>query len=171
MGIWYEVERTKKGIENFLECNWEFHDFRVEKIMYVPGKDMVEIFLKYDTGREGVLLRFAWIKDMHINTQCDFDAAWISGSSLLLLENDVLIWMDEEFEETDMEECRRYATWVEAERLFWAVTDEEGNPVELPEDRVNQVWNTNGKEEEKHFELKEFTDKWDNILKPYYERK
>lgn len=75
MGIWYEVERTKKGIENFLECNWEFHDFRVEKIMYVPGKDMVEIFLKYDTGREGVLLRFAWIKDMHINTQCDFDAA------------------------------------------------------------------------------------------------
>lgn len=70
-----------------------------------------------------------------------------------------------------MEECRRYATWVEAERLFWAVTDEEGNPVELPEDRVNQVWNTNGKEEEKHFELKEFTDKWDNILKPYYERK
>ena len=34
----------------------------------------------------------------------------------------------------------------------------------------NQVWNTYGKMEEKHFELMEFKGKWDLILRPYYER-
>ena len=38
MEKWYEVEKTEKGIKEFLECNWEFHDFRAIKIEYVPGK-------------------------------------------------------------------------------------------------------------------------------------
>ena len=170
MAKWYEVEKTEKGIKEFLECNWEFHDFRAVKIEYVPGMDMVEIFLQYDTGCEGVLLRFAWIKDMHINTQHDFDADWICGSSLVLLENGSLIWLDEEFPENKLEEVKKFATWIEAERMFWAVTDETGNPIEMPENRINQVWNTYGKMEEKHFELMEFKGKWDLILRPYYER-
>lgn len=49
MAKWYEVEKTEKGIKEFMECNWEFHDFRAVKIQYVPGMDMVEIFLQYDT--------------------------------------------------------------------------------------------------------------------------
>lgn len=169
MAVWYEVEKTEDGINNFMECNWEFHDFRAERIEYVPGMDMVEIFLKYDTGREGVLLRFAWIKDMHVNTQHDYDAEWIVGSSLLM-KNNTLIWLDDETSEEDIEETKCYATWVEAERLFWAVTDEEGNPIEMPTERMNQKWNTNGRIEEKHFDLKRFSGKWDLILRPYYER-
>ena len=76
MAKWYEVEKTEKGIKEFLECNWEFHDFRAIKIEYVPGMDMVEIFLQYDTGCEGVLLRFAWIKDMITSYQehCKYKA-------------------------------------------------------------------------------------------------
>lgn len=170
MAIWYEVEKTEKGINEFMECNWEFHDFRAEKVEYIPGMDMVEIFLRYDCGGQGVLLRFAWIEDMHINTQHDYDAEWIFGSTLLLREKERLIWLDEECTEADLEETKRYATWVESERLFFAITDREGNPVEMPEDRIHQVWHTDGKAEEKHFDLKEFTGKWDLILRPYYER-
>lgn len=170
MAIWYEVEKTEEGIKNFLGCNWEFHDFRVEKIEYVPGMDMVEIFLNYDTGCEGVLLRFAWIKDMHINTKHDYDGEWIFGSSLLLQKNSTLIWVDEEFHEAKLKEVKSYATWVEAERMFWAVTDEAGNPVEMPSERIHQKWNADGSIEEKHFQLKEFAGKWDLILRPYYER-
>ncbi|MBD5083282.1 MAG: hypothetical protein HDT34_03880 [Clostridiales bacterium] len=49
MAVWYEVEKTEKGIENFLESNWVFHDFTLERIEYITEKDLVEIFLRYDT--------------------------------------------------------------------------------------------------------------------------
>lgn len=170
MAVWYEVEKTKKSIDEFLDCNWGFHDFREANIAYVPGMDMVEIFLQYDSMKEGVLLRFAWIHDMHINTQKDYDADWIYGSTLKILDNGAFIWLDEEGD--DINNLKDCATWVEAEKLFWAVTDEAGNPVEMPEDRLNQVWHDwiQNTEKEKHFELKEFKGKWDAILKPYYER-
>lgn len=170
MAIWYEVEKTEDGINNFLDCNWGFHDFRAERIEYVPEMDMVEIYLKYDTRKEGVLLRFAWIKDMHINTQHDYDADWIYNSCLFITEKGTLIWVDEDITELEFGEVKHFATWVEAERMFWAVTDEEGNLVEMPEERINQEWNIDGKVVKKHFVLKEFSNKWDQILKPYYER-
>ena len=53
---------------------------------------------------------------------------------------------------------------------MWAVTDAEGNPVELLDSRINQVWRQWDKTEEKHFELDEFIDNWNSILKPYYNR-
>lgn len=78
MAIWYELEKSPGGIRDFLESNWHFHDFRLENIEYTAGKDMVEVFLVYDTGEEGVLLRFAWIHDLHIQTGRDYAADWIS---------------------------------------------------------------------------------------------
>lgn len=172
MAVWYEVEKSEAGINDFLDCNWGFHDFRPELVSYVPGKDMVEIFLKYDTMREGVRLRFAWIHDMHINTQRDYDAEWIYDSTLIRLENNAFIWLDEEGDKNDIDDLKKIATWVEAERIFWAVTDGEGNPIEMPLDRIDQVWrdclkNTITK---KQFKLKEFDGNWDAILQPYYNR-
>lgn len=32
MGVWYEVEKTPNGINDFMECNWEFHDFTIDRI-------------------------------------------------------------------------------------------------------------------------------------------
>ena len=32
MAVWYEVEKSQAGIKNFLDSNWSFHDFRIEKI-------------------------------------------------------------------------------------------------------------------------------------------
>lgn len=51
---------------------------------------------------------------------------------------------------------KEHTTWAEAERIFWAVTDENGHPVEMPQNRIHQIWNTYGKIEEKDFELQAF---------------
>lgn len=174
MAIWYEVKKNEKSINNFMDCNWGFHDFRPERVEFIPGKDMVEIFLKYDTMTEGVLLRFVWVHDLHVNTQRDYDAEWIYGSELIVTDDGNMVWVDVDDWDINipqnLEKVKKFATYVEAERLMWAVTDAEGNPVELPEDRINQVWKNWNEVEEKHFELDEFSDNWNTILKPWYNR-
>jgi hypothetical protein len=174
MAIWYEVEKNAQGIHDFLDSNYDFHDFRHERIEYVPGKDMVEIFLKYDTMTEGVLLRFTWIHDMHINTNQDYDADWLCGSTLLILSNGHLLWMDvDQFEgvnEENLEKWKPYSTWVESERIFWAITDGDGNPIDMPANKIEPVRIENDQPQKKCFHLKEFTGEWDEILKPYYMR-
>lgn len=172
MAVWYEVEKTEQGFYDFLECNWEFHDFRIEKVEYTSKKDMVEIFLKYDTGVEGVLLRFVGIQDMHIITERDYEADWICESSIIGIKNNMLIWLDNwnlDAEHMDeLEQAKICTTWVEAEWLFWAVTDAEGNPVEMPADRIDQEWEVYGTVERKHFNLKEFKGNWDVLLRTYF---
>ena len=32
MAVWYEVEKSEAGINDFLDCNWGFHDFRPELV-------------------------------------------------------------------------------------------------------------------------------------------
>lgn len=54
MAIWYEVKKEKKSMDEFLECNIDFHDFRLERLEYVPGKDIVEMLLRFDNMKEGV---------------------------------------------------------------------------------------------------------------------
>ena len=174
MAVWYEVEKSEKGIAHFLESNWCFHDFRPERVEYIPGKDMVEIFLKYDTDDQGVLLRFVWIHAMHINTDRDYEAEWLSGSIAFILENGAFIWLDDDNwgdeSISHLDEIKTYTTWVESERIMWAITDAYGNPVEMPSKRINQICNIWGQQVEKHFELKEFQGDWESILKPRYDR-
>jgi len=168
MDIWFEMEKSKKGITDFLECNWYFHDFRIERIEYKPRKDIVEIFLKYDTMLEGVLLRFIFVHGMHIDTKKrEYCSEWLSGSIVLLLDNHSIIWADDKWGDESKEhldEIKENMTWVIAERVFWAITDAKGNPIEMPPNRQHQVWVTYGKKEEKIFELKPFTEDWNTIL-------
>ena len=51
MSIWYKVNATEQGITDFLDCNWGFHDFRIERVSFIPRSDTCEVFLKYDTGK------------------------------------------------------------------------------------------------------------------------
>lgn len=176
MAVWYEMEKSEKGIKDFLESNWEFHDFRIERVTYTSEKDCLDIFLKYDTMKEGVLLRFAWTHDIHIAPTDFYACAWLGGSVVVRLNNDSdsVIWLsddgwgDESSEHLD--ELKKYTTWVEAERVFWAITDADGNPVEMPEDRIHQIWRSYDVETEKHFDLKPFEGDWEEILHPFYER-
>lgn len=164
MAIWYEVEKSQTGIKNFLDSNWSFHDFRIEKIEYIPSRDMVEMFLKYDTQTEGVLLRFLGVHDVSIAVPDDYEADYIFGCSVFRQENNSLIWLNDEVNcEEQLDKVKQFATWVKAQRIIWAITDGDGNPIEMPTERIDQVWNIWGKIEEKHFDLKEFDGDWDNI--------
>ena len=49
--------------------------------------------------------------------------------------------------------------------VLWAITDSDGIPIEMPPERIDQVWNVWGKMEEKHFDLKAFDGDWNTILK------
>ena len=177
MAVWYEVVKSENGIENFLMSNWGFHDFRPERVSYIPGKDMAEIFLKYDSGTEGVLIRFSGIFAMHTNTDRDYDAEWLNGAVMYILEDGNFIWLDDDswgdssFDH--LEEIKEYTTWIKSERVFWAITDRNGNPIEMPKDRIDQKWHNSMTNEttEYHFVLRPFTGKWEEILLPEYKRR
>ena len=161
MAIWYEVEHSEKGIHNFMECNCHFHDFTIERVNYLPDSYTAELFLKYDELEGSVILRFIGVHSMNINIQVDM--GWTSdimGSVLLLLENGQLLWIDDDSwgdQSMDhIEELKKESSWIQAERLIWATTDSNGNPTELPADKIDQTWNIYGKIEHHHFDLTPF---------------
>ena len=173
MAIWYEVEKTVEGIKQARECNYDFHDYRLEKIDYVAAWDAVEIFLMYDSREDGLLLRFAHVKDMHVNVDVDYHADWLDACDIFLLKDGTLLFVvgtDEgnpDYQLTD--ELRHGLTWVQAERIFWAMTNAKREPIELPADRIDDTWVIYGEKVEKHFELKEFDGDWESILRPRWE--
>jgi hypothetical protein len=169
MAIWYEVENTEKEIATFLDCNLSFHDYRLEKAEYVPSKDMLEFFLMSDTGDEGVILRFVMVNGFYVYTHCDYEAEWMSGS-VIINDEGYIMWVasddwGDESQDHLTEFKKSNITWASARRLFWAVTDNNGTPIELPKDRIDQVWNSYGKIEQKHFEPKPFKENWDYVFR------
>ena len=158
MAIWYEVEHSEKGIRNFMDCNWHFHDFTIERVNYLPDSCTAELFLKYDELEGSVILRFVNVRSMNVNIQVN--TGWINdivGSVLLLLENGQLLWIDDDRWKDQsidhIEELKKESSWVQAERLIWAITDSNGNPTELPAGKIDQTWDIYGKIEHHHFEL------------------
>lgn len=167
MAVWYEVEKTEKGIENFLESNWAFHDFKMQYFNYDIANNKVDIFLKYDTGDEGVHLRFVRIDSLCVSTERDWDIDWIGGSSMAIIDNN-FIWLDsEDWRKEDADNINKYTTWVKSELVFWAITDGDGNEVEMPEDRIHQIFEElHGERLEVFFDLKAFDGNWQDILSP-----
>lgn len=82
------------------------------------------------------LLRFVWVHDLHVNTQRDYDAEWIYGSELIITDDGNMVWVDVDDWDINipqnLEKVKKFATYVEAERLMWAVTDAEGNAILKP---------------------------------------
>ena len=158
MAVWYELEKSDQGIKDFMECNWEFHDFRIEQVAFIPRKNMVELFLLYDTRDEGMLLRFLNPYGMNVNVDIDYEADWLLGASLMK-EDDTILWIAADNIDLDneyLEDLKKHLTWIQAEKLIWAVTDGNGNPIEIPQTRLDQIWNDYGTKIEKHFRFKEF---------------
>ncbi len=159
MAIWYEVEHSKKGIHNFMECNWHFHDFKIERVNYLPDDShTAELFLKYDELEGSVILRFVNVRSMNINIKVDMGYIGdIMGSVLLLLDNGQFLWIDDDSwgdQSIDhIEELKKESSWIQAERLIWATTDCNGNPADLPADKIDQTLCIYGKIEHHHFDL------------------
>ena len=158
MAIWYEVERSKAGIYNFLECNYRFHDFKIARVSYQPDHYTAELFLLYDELEGSIILRFINVQEMDVSTEDSFGYLnEIEGSVLLLTENGQFLWIADDSwgdqSKEHIEELKKEASWVQAERIIWAMTDSRGLPMELPADVIDQTWVNYGKEEYHHFEL------------------
>lgn len=167
MAIWYEVEHTDEGMRDFLDCNWGFHDFFIERFEYSKASNTVEIFLKYDELDGSVILRFLGVRSFREAEMKDKWDKEILGSVLVDLGDGVLIWVDDdsygENSREHLDEIKEDSTWVEAEKIVWAVTDENGDPAEMPDDKLHQIWRIWGKREERNFSFKAFEGDWCNL--------
>lgn len=159
MAIWYEVEHTEEGIRNFLDCNWGFHDFTIGRFSFDPEKKTAELFMRYDENEGSVLLRFLNVEGMRVEAEVDggYPVYWIMDSILLLLDNGQFLWIDDDDEKNPdaarIAKLKTCCDWVQAGRIIWAVTDKEGNPMEMPPEKIDQVWHVYEKEERHHFDL------------------
>lgn len=158
MAIWYEVEYSETGIHNFMECNWQFHDFSIERVTYLPDENTTELFLKYDELKDSIILRFIDVQAMNVVVKVDCGCSdEIMGSVLLLTENGQFLWSDNDTwgdkSKDHIEELKKESSWVQAENIIWAITDEYGNPTEMPAYKFDQTWIIYGKTEHHHFDL------------------
>lgn len=159
MAIWYEVEKTQSGMKDFMECNWDFHDFTVERITYMPDSDLIEMFLKYDELEGSVLLRFIDVVDFRIVPRDRDYSSELMGSVIALDESDFLTWVaDDSYPAENVDEAKKYATWIKSGKIIWTVTNAQGMPDEMPSYKIDQQWKIYGKTVEKHFSLKEYKE-------------
>ena len=143
MAVWYQVEKTEEGLQQFLESNCEFHDYRIERVDYHAAEDYTDVYLAYDTGTEGVLIRFLGMIRLTIPLGRLYAGAWLSGTTVFVSERNSIVWIPEEDcddpgTEEERERIMLHYSWIEAEKICWAVTDAEGNPVEMPADRIDK---------------------------------
>ena len=143
MAVWYQVEKTEEGLQQFLESNCEFHDYRIERVDYHAAEDYTDVYLAYDTGTEGVLIRFLGMIRLTIPLGRLYAGAWLSGTTVFVSERNSIVWIPEEDcddpgTEEERERIMLHYSWIEAEEICWAVTDAEGSPVEMPADRIDK---------------------------------
>ena len=84
MAVWYQVEKTEEGLQQFLKSNCEFHDYRIERVDYHAAEDYTDVYLAYDTGTEGVLIRFLGMIRLTIPLGRLYAGAWLSGTTVFL---------------------------------------------------------------------------------------
>ena len=86
MAVWYQVEKTEEGLQQFLESNCEFHDYRIERVDYHAAEDYTDVYLAYDTGTEGVLIRFLGMIRLTIPLGRLYAGAWRAHHATLRLD-------------------------------------------------------------------------------------
>lgn len=113
--------------------------------------------MKYDELEGSVMLRFIGVHEVNIVIPEDDYDTELMGSTLILSDDNTFTWIDSDDSPDEIEEMKQYCTWIQADRILWAVTDENGSPAELPSDKIDQTWWVWGKTEYKHFSLKEYS--------------
>ncbi|MCQ2428382.1 MAG: hypothetical protein MJ137_08320 [Clostridia bacterium] len=156
MAIWYRVKKDEKHMNDFMQCNWGFHDFKIRKIEYLPDDGTLEMFLLYDELEGSVILKFFNVTDLHIAVPDSAYLNYIEGGTLFLNDSEHFVWTDGEGQ---FEEQKNISTWIESEEIYWAVCNKYGLPDEMPKNKIDQTWNIWGKTEQKHFELTPYEEK------------
>jgi hypothetical protein len=70
----------------------------------------------------------------------DYDD-YLMGTVLTLSDDNNLLWLaDDSYPQEQANEIQKYATWIKSNQIIWAVTDQNGNPAEMPDNKINQIW-------------------------------
>lgn len=144
MAKWYEIVKDKKYIDDFMYYVRGLHDCRVVNVNCSYEKQFTDIFIQYDSEKEGIVLRFLGVKRVHLNVTDDFPAYWLYDTDILISDDNTLIWFDDGECGDEFDELKDYMTWAEADKILFAFTDGKGNIQDIPEDRIDALferWN------------------------------
>lgn len=136
MDNWYSASFRDGSAQSMWHMFWEFHDFRVVSISYYGSKDIVDLVLEYDDGILAVLLRFAGDVSMG-RLRRDYEADWISGATIHEF-NGQIQWTCCEAYEFKPDDTFGNVTFARENGLIWAVLDENGDRVLIPDDILYQ---------------------------------
>lgn len=154
MSKWFNIIKDSEYFKEFMEMFHAFHDYRIDKIIYDASQDQVDVVLEYDIPDcEKIMLRFIGISAMHINTDIDYEAGWLSGTELLLTDKNNILWYSEEGYSDEQIREDDTLTWIEADRVHFALLDKNGMPTELADSYLHQTWNVFNKEIHRDFQV------------------
>ncbi len=140
MKNWYAAS-TDEELAEFLEMFWEFHDFRIQCIVFSPRRDCVSLVLEYDSYiqdggyRLRLLLRFVEEVECWLQSPWeDYYVDYIGGATLYKGNDGKITWLPCEPYECPDSLPSKGCRYIKARNLQWAVIDNDGKPVPIPED-------------------------------------
>ena len=101
-------------------------------------------------------MKFVNVSRLGIRVCDDYMTDYLSACKCVIKDKHFFWYDDEDLTLDNIDEITQYCNWVECERIIWAVTDGSGMPIEMPDDRIDQVWNVWGKTEYHHFDFPEY---------------
>ena len=158
---WLQAE-TDIELSELLDMFWGFHDFKIEKVNYTSSKDQIDLLLEYDTHEFSVLLRFAGKVSMNFQPVQDYDVDWLTGSSIGRNKQGQIVWAGAD--DIDGNDLPDDIIWIAGDSVRYAYIDKNGEPKQLPEDMIHQVWHTLNYEIGKYEDIeKEFHPRYFDI--------
>lgn len=138
---WYKIIKDEKYFDEFLGIFSDFHDYRITHMEYDCETNTLLLYLGYDTGLEGALLKFIHVEGMHICPCTEYESDWLSGATVKMTSSYSLIWCNAD-DVCDIDEIRadKTLTWIESEQIRFAWLDKDNQIIPLTDERLNPVW-------------------------------
>lgn len=134
MGDWHSANFQDGSAEDLWRMFGGFHDFRVASIAYSASDDLADLTLEYDDGILAVLLRFGGNVSMN-RPPSDYEVDWISKATIHEVRGQIQ-WTACEPYEISPDDAFQDVTFVRGDSLKWAVLDESGNRIPMPDSLI-----------------------------------
>lgn len=116
----WNLVKNGHDVENLMTTAWDFHDARIDKIIYKCENDSTEILFSGCWGCK-IILRFQSNLTVHYS---DYEFAEIMDSNVFF-ENGYVFWVDNYKIKSEEElNVSKYATYFKGRFLFWKTETE-----------------------------------------------
>ena len=135
MENFYLVEKNASSMKAFLKMFFEFHDFRVYSVNYIPANERIDIIMEYDNGEDKVLVRLEKDVDMNFCPTDDYEADWLYNCEVCLDETNRFLFIAGDCGYSEFE-LSKYCIWAKGENLYWAILDKENKPIPISDNML-----------------------------------